>query len=715
MSIEIFNKSGVEFNVSLCKTNEDPYLTFLLLPDANETIISNEEDQYFLNIFLQGESIPYCYKLKAYENYSICSGSEVYNISNEKLVQEDFRNFFDYQLKDCIEEDYIYLANGSMFSIKARRIDQLLVEQDKPVILKSYTKTLFKVYSLENIQLELSTENDEIIGIWEIYPKENYFIDKLCRILDPYGNILFSENSTFLHNLKGDNEKRNSQVELKNSNTNWIFVRLERNDKNFEDTVDLPVRENISWVRDNKKYLLHIFDTENRFYPYYVRYNNSYIFNNKNELINEETGRSILRSDYKTFVKPDSFKDNNDEYDKNPYNEFDSPNEKNEYEDEDYENYDIYKDQGKIDEADSKVNIVHIDSNNNKEMKLESHSENDNFSILTETQEFKYFNDIMPNYIENLLFNDENFPSNDSSVFSYDDITKIKRKPHYDHNSQDNFLKNVVYFFKRPKEFWQNGFRLFKDKIESNDVNQGIMGDCYLMCVLSSLCRRPQLIEKIFKTKEVNNEGFYEIFYFEKNGEKRIIFVDDNFLVSTDNKPIFARPNGEELWVLILEKAFAKYEGGYTNIYSGNPRDAFYFFTGRESFSISYSHFYAVDGWSKLVNSINKGYLCSAYTSKKIKGYEDSKEIQGVHLNHAYSLEDAKEYNNDGNNYRLIRLRNPWGHNEWTGMFSDNYTGWTEDLKKHFNFDEVAGDHGSFWIPLDDFLHIFEEIIICCC
>lgn len=39
--------------------------------------------------------------------------------------------------------------------------------------------------------------------------------------------------------------------------------------------------------------------------------------------------------------------------------------------------------------------------------------------------------------------------------------------------------------------------------------------------------------------------------------EWRIIIVDDN-IPTRDGKPLFAKPNGKELWVVLLEKAFAK-------------------------------------------------------------------------------------------------------------------------------------------------------------
>jgi len=46
-----------------------------------------------------------------------------------------------------------------------------------------------------------------------------------------------------------------------------------------------------------------------------------------------------------------------------------------------------------------------------------------------------------------------------------------------------------------------------------------------------------------------------------KNGESIEVVIDDKFPCDKFRKPAFSKANGNELWVMILEKAFAKYNG----------------------------------------------------------------------------------------------------------------------------------------------------------
>lgn len=99
------------------------------------------------------------------------------------------------------------------------------------------------------------------------------------------------------------------------------------------------------------------------------------------------------------------------------------------------------------------------------------------------------------------------------------------------------------------------------------------MGDCYLLSVLSSLAEQPSLIQRLFDREEINEFSVNSV-WLNINGIWTQIMMDDYVPV----KPVrggvtlaFSRTYDKELWVLLLEKAYAKAYGGYLPIEGGDP------------------------------------------------------------------------------------------------------------------------------------------------
>ena len=71
----------------------------------------------------------------------------------------------------------------------------------------------------------------------------------------------------------------------------------------------------------------------------------------------------------------------------------------------------------------------------------------------------------------------------------------------------------------------------------------------------------PFIIKRIFETTETSSYGAYGIWLF-IDGLWQCIVIDDRFPLK-NNKPIYSKNNGNELWVMLLEKAYAKVFGSY--------------------------------------------------------------------------------------------------------------------------------------------------------
>jgi len=120
---------------------------------------------------------------------------------------------------------------------------------------------------------------------------------------------------------------------------------------------------------------------------------------------------------------------------------------------------------------------------------------------------------------------------------------------------------------------------VFYDTIEPNDVKPGVLGNEWFLSALSVLAERPALIERLFITKEANEYGIYRV-KFCKNGEWVTVTVDDFFPCYPLGEPIFAKCHGNELWVMLLEKAYAKLHNNYYLLKGGYVHEALLDLTG---------------------------------------------------------------------------------------------------------------------------------------
>lgn len=126
---------------------------------------------------------------------------------------------------------------------------------------------------------------------------------------------------------------------------------------------------------------------------------------------------------------------------------------------------------------------------------------------------------------------------------------------------------------------------IFKDGIDPNDISQGALGDCYFLAVLSSMAEDPRDIKELFYTKEINQAGCY-MMYFYLNGVRRSVIVDD-YLPCKNGRLLFAKSHGgDEVWVCLLEKAWAKLHGNYSIVAGGLPCHASFHLAGVPSKSI---------------------------------------------------------------------------------------------------------------------------------
>jgi calpain family cysteine protease len=213
-----------------------------------------------------------------------------------------------------------------------------------------------------------------------------------------------------------------------------------------------------------------------------------------------------------------------------------------------------------------------------------------------------------------------------------------------------------------------------------DDVNQGAIGDCYLLAALAAVAKaNPKLIESMITDK---GDGTYDVTlyadkgWFSKDLQPVVVNVTGTFPMDSKGDPLYGHSGDPtELWVMIIEKAYAKLKGGYKKIVGGFGGPAMEAITGKPSIR------YPLDDYDETA-------LASIFETLLIEGYaitaaadwaffestkDAAKKDVGMHFNHEYTVVgfDKKA--------KTVDLRNPWGEEHVMALPLSK-------LKKYFRF-----------------------------
>jgi hypothetical protein len=149
--------------------------------------------------------------------------------------------------------------------------------------------------------------------------------------------------------------------------------------------------------------------------------------------------------------------------------------------------------------------------------------------------------------------------------------------------------------------------KVFEHGIDASDICQGQLGDCWLLSALAALAEQPATIQNCFLTDSFNPRGKYGFRLWDDAAKQFVTLYIDDFIPVNEKsgKPVFSSPSGNEMWVMLLEKAIAKLCGSYANIEGGFPLFAMRAITGDEVCSFQYDR--KNDAWNKLDMKVMAG------------------------------------------------------------------------------------------------------------
>ena len=281
------------------------------------------------------------------------------------------------------------------------------------------------------------------------------------------------------------------------------------------------------------------------------------------------------------------------------------------------------------------------------------------------------------------LFTDSTFPANDTSIF-------LPKGTTADEIAGFEMEREVEW--KRPWQICSDPKLLADGQLSRLDARQGSVGDCWFVAACSLLASVEEFWHKVvpdYKQQEwdpKNPDNYCGIFHFRfwRVGRWVDVVIDD-LLPTVDGQLIFAHSRSRNVfWCALLEKAYAKLNGCYQSLFCGDVGEGLVDLT---SGILEIMHFSSGDYFDEekkqdffqvlLKQADGRGLVCCAIdTPMKAAGglltdhvYEMT-AVRQVNLNNSFALLTGRKQMN------MVRLRNPWGYNEWNGRFSDGSPEW---------------------------------------
>ncbi|KAL5008174.1 hypothetical protein ScPMuIL_013755 [Solemya velum] len=300
---------------------------------------------------------------------------------------------------------------------------------------------------------------------------------------------------------------------------------------------------------------------------------------------------------------------------------------------------------------------------------------------------------------ENSLFEDPEFKAEDMSIF----FSRAPPRP---------------FEWKRPHEICDNP-QFISQGASRFDVQQGELGDCWLLAAVASLTCNERLLAKVVPQEQNFEEDYCGLFrfHFWHQGDWVEVIVDDRLPTYMGELVFMHSTEKNEFWSALMEKAYAKLEGSYESLKGGSTSEAMEDFTGgvTEMFDLRKAP-------PNMLQIMIKASQRESLMGCSIDADPNQLEAQlanGLVMGHAYSVTAVKMMNIQtprmSGAIPMVRVRNPWGNEaEWKGPWSDQSEEWNfipQETREEVGL--TFDDDGEFWMSFKDWSNNFEKLEIC--
>ncbi|KAF7264923.1 hypothetical protein GWI33_021919 [Rhynchophorus ferrugineus] len=134
---------------------------------------------------------------------------------------------------------------------------------------------------------------------------------------------------------------------------------------------------------------------------------------------------------------------------------------------------------------------------------------------------------------------------------------------------------------KRPTELCQTP-HFFRQHISRLDIQQGELGDCWMVSAIITLSQHPKLLERVVPIDQHYSKDYAGIFRFRfwQYGRWVEVVIDDRLLIKAGQLKFARSTKRCEYWIALVEKAYAKLYGSYKKLQGGDPGVAMEDLTG---------------------------------------------------------------------------------------------------------------------------------------
>jgi len=271
-------------------------------------------------------------------------------------------------------------------------------------------------------------------------------------------------------------------------------------------------------------------------------------------------------------------------------------------------------------------------------------------------------------------------------------------------------------------------YKYFCRKFENDQALMGSLSDNYFLAAVTSWAKNPKVNhDRVlhFNNNKLSENGCFKFSFF-RNGKWNDVFVDRKIPVKKgpggsggtlpkyakwvnphDQKQGLASVHDFDWWCPLLEKAYAKINGGYEKITTGCSQAVLQGLTGGHAL-VTNSNQLDTDRLADYC----KNYLCTAGNDRHINC--PANELSVLNIIKDVELKDNSKVD-------LVEIRNSGNSKFWTGRFSDSDSqGWSNIVDPNIRCMKLDRrgrmknvNDGRAFITFEDWQKQFELLRVC--